>query len=63
MTKVEMRIDELAEYCLEFDCSEHEALYEILFEFYSCAGFAEEPLEEELASMSDEELMNAYLIM
>ena len=54
---------ELADYCREYACGKREALFEILFDFYECAGFAAEPLEKELASMSDEELMNAYLIM
>ena len=58
-----MRMAELAEYCQQFGCNEHEALYEILFEFYTCAGFAEEPLKDELASMSDDELMKSYLLL
>lgn len=63
MDKVTMRMTELADYCREYACEKREALLEMLFDFYECAGFAAEPLEKELASMSNEELMNAYLML
>ena len=63
MDKVTMRVTGLTDYCREYACGKRDALFEILFDFYECAGFAAEPLEKELASMSDKELMNAYLIM
>ena len=63
MDKVTMRMEQLADYRREYACGKREALIEILFDFYECAGFVAEQLQKELASMSDEELMNAYLIM
>lgn len=63
MDKVTMRMTELADYCREYACEKREALLEMLFDFYECAGFAAALLEQELASMSNEELMNAYLML
>lgn len=54
---------DLEAYCQEFGCSKREALLEILADFYECAGFRADVLEKELASMSDEELLEANLIL
>ena len=54
MDKVTMRMTELADYCREYACEKREALLEMLFDFYECAGFDTEVLEKELKSMSEE---------
>ena len=63
MTKIEQSMKELANYCQEFGCTEREAMEEILITFYETAGFWADLVEEEIKSMNDEELMNAYLIL
>ena len=54
---------DLEAYCQEFCCGKRKALLEILMDFYECAGFRADILEKELASMSDEELVEAYLLL
>ena len=39
-----------------------EALLEILYEFYETAGFERERLDAEFGPMSDNELIEAYLV-
>ena len=63
MTKFEKRMEELEIYCKEYDCSEREALMDVLMDFYECAGFQADLLEIEINSMNDEELMKAYLTL
>ena len=48
-------------YTEEFGYSDPmEAIYDILFDFYECAGFACEPLTRELSAMSEAQLVEAY---
>ena len=57
-------VDKLAEleiYCREFDCSQRQAMEEMLIVFYEAAGFWTDVLESEIRSTSDEMLMEAYL--
>ena len=61
MTKFERHMEDLEAYCKEFGCDKREALMDILMEFYEAAGFYREALEAEINSMSDDELMKAYL--
>ena len=57
-TKREERIAELKQ---EWEMTQRETLFAILFDFYEAAGFWREPLFKELSAMSDDELMEAYL--
>ena len=61
MTKIEQNMKGLADFCKEFGCTEREAMEEILITFYETAGFWADLVEEEIASMNDEELLNAFL--
>lgn len=61
MTKIEQSMKELADYCQEFGCTEREAMEDILIFYYETAGFWADLVEEEIKSMSDEELLNAFL--
>ena len=61
-TKREARIAELVELAQEWNCTYMEALLEILYEFYETAGFGRERLDAEFGPMSDDELMEAYLV-
>lgn len=60
-TKREERIAELNELIQEWEMTQRETLFAILFDFYEAAGFWREPLFKELSAMSDDELMEAYL--
>ena len=55
-------IAELANAAKERNCTRREVLLEILYEFYETAGFERERLDAEFAPMSDDELMEAYLV-
>lgn len=55
------RMEELECWCKEYNLSQREALMDILMEFYEAAGFWPDVLEAEIKSMSDDELMKAYL--
>ena len=57
----DLRFEELKEYANEFDCSIAEAARDIVFDFFAAAGFRKDVLEEELASKSDEEIIEMYL--
>lgn len=57
----DLRFEELEEYANEFDCSITEAARYIVFDFFAAAGFREDVLEQELASKSDEEVINIFL--
>ncbi len=61
MTKFEKYMEDLEAYCQEFGCDKREALMDILMVFYEAAGFWPDVLEAEIKSMSDDELMKAYL--
>ena len=61
-TKREKLIAELVELAQEWNCTYMEALLEILYEFYETAGFGRERLDAEFGPMSDDELMEAYLV-
>ena len=61
-TKREMLIAELANAAKEWNCTYMEALLEILYTFYEAAGFERERLDAEFGPMSDDELMEAYLV-
>lgn len=61
MTKFEKCMEELTAYCQEYGCDKREVLMDILMEFYEAAGFWPDVLEAEIKSMSDDELMKAYL--
>ena len=61
VTKREERIAELNELMQEWEMTQRETLFAILFDFYEAAGFEEDPLSAELSAMSDDELMEAYL--
>ena len=60
--KREARIAELVKLAQEWNCTYMEALLEILYEFYETAGFERERLDAEFGPMSDDELMEAYLV-
>lgn len=60
-TKREERIAELNELMQEWEMTQRETLFAILFDFYEAAGFWREQLFKELSAMSDDELMEAYL--
>mgnify|MGYP000294173828 CR=1 FL=1 len=53
----DLRFEDLKEYANEFACSIAEAARDIVFDFFAAAGFREDVLEEELASKSDEEII------
>ena len=55
----DLRFEDLKEY--EFACSIAEAARDMTFDFFAAAGFREDVLEEELASKSDEEVINIFL--
>ena len=55
-------IAELANAAKDWSCTRREALMEILYEFYETAGFGRERLDAEFGPMSDEELLEAYLV-
>ena len=61
-TKREMLIAELNYQAQEWSCTFMEALLEILYTFYETAGFERERLDAEFGPMSDDELMEAYLV-
>ena len=61
MTKFEKCMEDLEAYCKKIGCGKREAMEELLMEFYETAGFCREALEAEINSMSDDELMKAYL--
>ena len=61
MTKFEQEMKCLADYCQEFGCTKREAMEEILITFYETAGFWADLVEEEITSMNDEDLLNAFL--
>ena len=61
-TKRENRIAELVELAQEWNCNFMDALLEILYTFYEIAGFERERLDAEFGPMSDDELMEAYLV-
>lgn len=63
MTKFEKSMEELEIYCKEYGFSKREALEEILTVYYETAGFWPDALKAEIESMSDEELLHAYLIL
>ena len=60
-TKREMLIAELVKLAQEWNCTFMEALLELLYTFYETAGFERERLDPEFSSMSDDELLEAYL--
>ena len=51
----------LEECMKECGISRYEAAYMMAFDFYECAGFDTEALEEELKSMSEEDLIHHVL--
>ena len=57
----DLHFEDLKEYANEFACSIAEAARDIVFDFFAAAGFREDVLEEELASKSDEEIIEMYL--
>ena len=57
----DLRFEDLKEYANEFACSIAESARDIVFDFFAAAGFREDVLEEELASKSDEEIIEMYL--
>ena len=63
MTKFEQEMKYLADYCQECGCTKREAMEEILITYYEAAGFWGDLVAEEITSMSDDELMKAYLLM
>lgn len=60
--KREMRIAELVKLAQEWNFTFMEALLEVLYIFYEAAGFERERLDAEFGPMSDDELMEAYLV-
>ena len=52
----------LEECMKECGVSSYEAAYMMAFDFYECAGFDTDALEEELRSMSEEALIHHVLI-
>lgn len=57
------QMEELECWCKEYNLSLREGMEEILTMYYEAAGFWPDVLKAEIESMSDEELMRAYLIM
>ena len=57
----DLRFEDLKEYANEFDCSIAEAARDMVLDFFVAAGFWQDVLEEELASKSDEEVINIFL--
>lgn len=57
----DLRFEDLKEYANEFACSIAEAARDIVFDFFVAAGFWQDVLEQELASKSDEEVINIFL--
>lgn len=57
------RMEELECWCKKCNLSLREGMEEILTMYYEAAGFWPEVLKAEIESMSDEELMSAYLIL
>lgn len=57
------QMEELECWCKECNLSFREGMEELIIEFYETAGFCREALEAEINSMSDDELIRAYLIM
>lgn len=55
-----MRIESLNEYCNEFDCDKREGLIDVLLMLHEGVAWME-LLEAELATTSDEKLMEVYL--
>lgn len=51
----------LEEYMNECGVSRYEAAYMMAFDFYECAGFDTDALENELKSMSEEDLIHHVL--
>lgn len=57
------QMEELECWCKESNLSLREGMEEILMMFYEAAGFWPDVLKAEIESMSDDELMRAYLIL
>lgn len=57
----DLRFEDLKEYANEFDCSIAEAARDMVLDFFVAAGFWQDVLEQELASKSDEEVINIFL--
>lgn len=57
------QMEELECWCKECNLSLREGMEELIIEFYETAGFWPDVLKAEIESMSDEELMKAYLIL
>ena len=55
------QMEELECWCKECNLSLREGMEEILTMYYEAAGFWPDVLEAEIKSMSDDELMKAYL--
>lgn len=55
------QMEELECWCKECNLSLREGMEEILTMYYETAGFWPDVLEAEIKSMSDDELMKAYL--
>ena len=55
-----LRIESLEKYCNEFDCDKREGLIDVLLMLHEGVAWMEF-LEAELATMSDEKLMEVYL--
>ena len=60
-TKREMLIAELNYLTREWNCTFAEATRDMLYNSYEAAGFERERLDAEFGSMSDDELLGAYL--
>ena len=60
--KREMLIAELNYLAQEWNCTFMEAARDMLYNFYEAAGFERERLDAEFGPMSDDELMEAYLV-
>ena len=60
MTRAE-RIRELEQVAQEWECTVFEAAYGLLIDFYEASGFAREPLSTELSSMSNQQIVEAFL--
>ncbi len=59
MTKAE-RIEVLEELQADYGCSRREALEEIIFQLFT-SKLAEDVLEKEVKSMTDDQLLKVYL--
>ena len=55
------QMEELERWCKEYNLSLREGMEEILTMYYEAAGFWPDVLKAEIESMSDDELMKAYL--